>query len=117
MRSPKIATQRSGFTLLEIMVIVAIIGFVIAIAMPNLFKSRDKAQRDSCIENLRQLDSALQQWGVQNNKGNLDTVALTDLIPFLDKNKTPSCPGGGNYGLTTVGANPTCSLSTLGHSF
>jgi prepilin-type N-terminal cleavage/methylation domain-containing protein len=117
MQSPIQFIHRRGFTLLEIMVIVAIIGFVVAVAMPNLFKSRDKAQRDSCIENLRQLDSAQQQWGVQNNKGNTDTVALTDLIPFLDKSKNPSCPGGGAYAVTTVGANPTCTLSSLGHSF
>lgn len=114
----KINTGRlAGFTLLEIMVIVAIIGFVVAIAMPNLFKARDKAQRDTCIENLRQLDSALQQWGVQNNKGNTDVVTLSDLIPFLDKAKTPTCPAGGTYGVTNVGSNPTCTYSSLGHSF
>lgn len=99
------------------MVVVAIIGFIAAIGVANIIRSRDKSQKETCVANLRQLNSALQQWAVQNNKGDSDTVVMSDLTPFLDKNKTPACPAGGTYTVTTVGANPECSLSSSGHSF
>lgn len=117
MQTASSAQKQLGFTLIEILVVVGILAFIIAIAVPNIFKSRDKAQRDGCIENLRQLDSALQQWAVQNNKTDADPVAVADLVPYLDKEKNPKCPAGGTYATTVVGANPTCSLSAAGHSF
>src|SRR5947208_1093120 len=65
----KIRTSRkSGFTLVEIMIVVAIIGLLAAIAIPNFVKARTTSQMNACINNLRQVDGAIQQWALENKK-------------------------------------------------
>lgn len=98
---------------------VAILGIVAAIGATNLIKSRDTAQKNTCIANLRQIDSAMQQWVLENKKGGTDTYSLTDgsLLPFIKGSRLPVCPGGGTYNAgATVMILPTCTLSTIGHS-
>ena len=109
-------SRKSGFTLLEIMIIVSIIGTLAAIAIPNFVKARSKGQQNVCINNLRQLDSAAQTWALENRKAATDTYSLDVLTPYvrLDASgKLPGCPGGGSYSPgATVANQPTCSLST-----
>ena len=65
----KINTSRkAGFTLVEIMIVVAIIGLLAAIAIPNFVKARNTSQANACINNMRQIDSGIQQWALENNK-------------------------------------------------
>lgn len=98
---------------------VGIIGLIAAIALPNLFRSRNTAQRNACVSNLKQIDSAMQQWAVANSKSATDTYSLLDgsLDAFVKTSRLPECPGGGIY---TAGSNvtvsPRCSLSDIGHS-
>ena len=108
-------SRKSGFTLVEIMIVVAIIGLLAAIAIPNFVKSRSTAQMNTCINNLRQIDGAAQQWALEKGKSTGAAISYpADLTPYIKLNSSssiPPCPAGGTYNDATVGATPTCSLS------
>lgn len=111
--------RRSGFTLLEIMIVVAFIGMLAAIAIPTFIRARSTSQTNACINNLRQIDSAVQQWTLEKNKSGTDQVTSTDATPYLGHAANgiwPKCPGGGAYSVTDVSTKPTCTLSSLGHT-
>ncbi len=107
-------SNKAGFTLVEIMIVVAIIGLLAAIAIPNFVKARTTAQTNSCIANLKQIDGAEQQWALENKKTSTDTPGTTEVAAYLKGNVIPSCPGGGSYTINTVSASPTCNVT--GHS-
>ena len=108
----KTSTSRAGgFTLVEIMIVVAIIGLLASIAIPNFVKARTTAQRQACIANLQQIDGAIQQWAAETRRGENETVTGPDILPYL-KNAVV-CPSGGktfadSYSVTTVANRPTC---------
>src|SRR3954447_10593244 len=87
-------SRKSGFTLVEMMIVVAIIGLLAAIAIPNFIKARTTSQQNACINNLRQIDGAIQQWALEGNKISTATVAFTDISVYL-KNSV-FCPSGGS---------------------
>jgi prepilin-type N-terminal cleavage/methylation domain-containing protein len=112
-----ITSNKSGFTLVEIMIVVAIIGLLAAIAIPNFVKARTTSQQNACINNLRQLDGAVQQYALENKLSSTSTYTVSVLKPYikLDSNSNiPACPAQGTYSPgASVAAQPTCSLSTL----
>ena len=87
----------SGFTLVEIMIVVAIIGLLASIAVPNFIKSRQQAQKIACINNLRQIDGGKQQWALENKKNDTDTPTSDEVKLYLKNNSFPHCPASGTY--------------------
>ena len=109
MKITRFQASRRGFTLVEIMIVVAILGLLIAIAVPNFVKTRANAQRSICIENLAQIESGKQIWGVEVGRTYGDVPTDADLIgPTLYIKETPRCPGAGNYRFNAIGTTAQC---------
>jgi prepilin-type N-terminal cleavage/methylation domain-containing protein len=112
------ASLLAGFTLVEIMIVVAIIGILAAIGIPSFLKARTKSQATACINNLRQIETAVQQVAIEKGKHVGDTVAypdeITAYLKLNNEGSIPPCPAGGEYSLQTVGTIPQaiCSLGT-----
>ncbi len=102
-------SRKSGFTLVEIMIVVAIIGLLAAIAIPNFVKARETAQLNSIINNLRILESAKDQWALEAKKGTGDAVTAADVTPYLKNNVMPTKVVGETYVLAVVGTSATAT--------
>ena len=112
-------SRRSGFTLVEIMIVVAIIGLLCAIAIPSFMKARTQSQTNACINNLRQIDSAKEQAALEMHWTNGSAVANGQsnvnayIKGLVGTTNTPTCPAGGSYTYNIIGTNPVCTV--VGH--
>jgi prepilin-type N-terminal cleavage/methylation domain-containing protein len=108
-------SNKSGFTLVEIMIVVAIIGLLAAIAIPNFVKARSTSQQNACINNLRQMDGAMEEYALEQKLNSTSTYTLSAIQPYIRLTSAgilPQCPAGGTYTAgATVTNGPTCSLS------
>lgn len=108
------ASKRAkGFTLIEIMIVVAVIGLLAAVALPNFFRSQRRAQTNVCIANLKRLYDAKALWAMEEGTNPSDEPTWDDLVPAYF-NKIPVCPQGGTYAIGIVDEFPTCSIE--GHA-
>jgi len=99
-----------GFTLVEIMIVVAIIGLLSALAIPSLLKSRNTSRQKACINNLRQIDAAKERWAMENNINSGEPSVDANVNTYMVKGR-PVCPAGGTYTYQTIGTPPTCSIA------
>ena len=108
----KLMTRKSAFTLVEIMIVVAIIALLAAIAIPNFVKARTASQKSACIANLKQIDGAKATWALEQKKTSADVPTTADLYGSTNYIRTePKCPAGGTYSILAVDTKPTCTLS------
>jgi len=105
-------TRKAGFTLVEIMIVVAIIGLLAAIAIPNFVRARTTSQMNACINNLRQIDGAAQQYLLENKLAPTAPVTATDVVPYLKQGTKTACPSGGNGATITSSYNISATTNT-----
>jgi prepilin-type N-terminal cleavage/methylation domain-containing protein len=108
-----IETER-GFTLIEIMLVVAIIGMLAGIATASFVKARTQTQTNICINNLIRIDSAKEQLALEANLTVGATVADASVNAYIKGGTAPPCPGAGTYTYNAIGTDPQCSVS--GHA-
>ena len=113
-----------GFTLVEIMIVVAIIGLLASIAMPNFIKSRQQAQKIACINNLRQIEGAKQLWALETKAASTTIPGTTDIQPYLGRGTegtAPVCPADSAQTFTSsydpgdLSAAPRCLIMAGTH--
>ena len=104
-------SRRGGFTLVEIMIVVAIIGLLAAIAIPNFVKARTLSQQSVCIENLRQMFGAKATWSLEERHNVGETPTDLELFgPARYIRTKPECPASGTYEVLPVDTKPTCTI-------
>jgi len=102
--------KKKGFTLVEIMIVVLIIGILLAIAVPNFVRARETSRTRTCVANLRQMDSAKEQYAMEARLAAGAAVTWANLTPDYIK-REPTCPSSGTYTLGNIGTDPSCSIA------
>lgn len=106
----KLTTKRGGFTLVEIMIVVAIIALLAAIAVPGFLRSRKRSQASKILNDLRLIDAAVDQYAIENAKISGAPVAVPDWTNYLKKDTTLYATGqdlfGNSFGAQTVDSLP-----------
>lgn len=114
--------RKSGFTLVEIMIVVAIIGLLAAIAIPNFVKARTTAQTNACINNLRQIDGAKEQWALENRAAEDATPTAANVQEYIKGGANVVCPAAGaagtfdtSYTVNNLQTPPVCLIDAADH--
>lgn len=115
-QTPLEGNMKKGFTLVEIMIVVAIIGIIIAIAVPAFIRARENSRGRACQENLTKLDGAKEQYALEKHVPGTGAPTSADLVSADGKGTGylkvfPTCPGGGTYGINDIDSAPTCDYT------
>jgi prepilin-type N-terminal cleavage/methylation domain-containing protein len=103
-----------GFTLVEIMIVVAIVSILLAIGVPNFVRAREASRTKSCIANLKAIEAAKEQWAIETKAGpSAFANLIPQLVPKYIKN-LPRCPSGGTYNENPMSMRPQCSVGWNG---
>lgn len=108
MEERELKMRTRGFTLVEIMIVVLILGMLITIAIPQWVYARDKSRQRACVNNMRQIEQAKDQYALDARLPEGAAVASTDLGSYI-KGPFPSCPSAGTYTLNGIGTSVVCS--------
>ena len=121
-----IYNRKEAFTLVEIMIVIAIVGLLASIAVPNFLRARIQAQQTACINNLRQIDSGKQQWALETRQQSDALPTETDVLQYIGRLGASNvvCPSGGitatfqsSYEIGVVSNAPTCKILPLTHVY
>jgi prepilin-type N-terminal cleavage/methylation domain-containing protein len=107
-------SNKAGFTFIEIMILVAIIGLLATITIPNFVRGRKTSQANACINNLRQIDCAIQTWALETQEGSTAIPNQSSITPYLCRGCAgawPTCPANGAYTINQVSSAPTCNIA------
>lgn len=99
--------RRKGFTLVEIMIVILIIGLLLAIAVPQFITARENSHRTSCYANQQKIEEAKQHWIMDTGQDSSTTPSLADLVPVYLKT-TPTCPTKATYSMGDGNAQVAC---------
>ena len=103
--------RAAGFTLVEIMIVVAIIGLLIGVAVPKFSQMRSDAQQTTCFMQLKLIDNSKEMWATKEKRANGQTPTKEQLSTYIDDDGNLSCPGGGvEYTIGAVGEKASCAI-------
>ena len=111
MKEEKKSGWSPGFWLIVIFILA--IGFVVVIVVPKFVRACCETAANGCINNLRQIDAAKNEWALENHKTNGTDVTENDLKPYIkldSQGNLPSCGAGGRYIIGRIGEDPQCSI-------
>ena len=96
MDEPKKTSSRPG-KIIKLVAVFLFVGFVVAIVIPNFIHARLAKASNACVNNLRQIESAKEQWVMENNKRPDDIPPATEIVAYFKDHRLPACPEGGTY--------------------
>lgn len=100
--------SRKGYTLLEVMIVVLVLGILLTIAIPNFMKARESSRTKSCIANLHVIQNAKFMFAFQNSVEQDHSCTWDEILPYI--HHKPICPESGEYQLKAIKDSPTCSI-------
>ena len=107
--------RKGGFTLVEIMIVVAIIGLLAAIAIPNFIRARATTLANKCVNNLRLIQAGKDQYAIENPVPDTTVPGEDEVRVYLKNETMPTEPTGSTYGIQAINTNCICNSGLSGH--